>query len=196
MVRMCPKRQIVSLYHDGELPSPWKEKMATHIESCHECRTILAEYVSLGKFLSGVPDEAITAAQERVWKNLTTPELIIPGIEARLAKAKTRAWNWNITLPLPVAAAAVLVIIASLALVGISSLNRSPAQIPMVAADIGLDDQGILPVHDITGVIQFLSSQGHGDFMVIRLPESSRFSRTGEPVFINAADYSRRNIFR
>ena len=194
---MCPKRQIVSLYHDGELPSPWKEKMVDHIESCPECRAILAEYVALGEYISDIPETDLAAAQERVWKNLTAPELIIPG--ARQTKTKGRAWNWNITLPLPVAAAAVLVIVASLAFAGISSLNRTPAQIPMVAADIGLDDQGIVPINDITditGVIQFLSSQGHGDFMVIRLPESPRFSRAGEPMLINAADYSRRNTFR
>jgi hypothetical protein len=172
--------------------------MEAHLESCQECRTVLAEYAYLGEHLSGVPEEAILAAQERVWKNLTAPELVMPGTEGRRVKAKTgtRNWSWNITLPLPVAAAAVLVIIASLALVGISTLNRSPGQIPVAAADIGLDDQGILPVNDISGVIQFLSSQGHGDFMVIRLPESPRFSRAGEPVLINAADYSRRTTFR
>jgi len=193
---MCPKRQIISLYHDGELPSPWKEKMEAHLESCPECRAVLAEYDNLGKFLQAAPEQAVNEAQERVWKKLTAPQLVIPGTERQQTKAKTRAWNWNITLPLPVAAAAILVIIASLTLVGISTLTRSPSQNSMAVVDIGLDDQGIVPINDISGVIQFLSSQGHGEFMVIRLPESPRFSRAGEPVLINAADYSRRNVFR
>ena len=193
---MCPKRQIISLYHDGEIPSPWKEKMETHLESCPKCRAILAEYGNIGKFLSNAPEETSMAAQERVWKKLTAPQLVITGVEARRAKEKTSFWNWNINLPLPVAAAAVLVIIASLALVGINTLTRSPQQSPVATANINLDDQEIVPVHDITGVIQYLSSQGLGDFMVIRLPETPRFSRTGEPVLINAANYTRRDGFR
>ena len=198
---------MISLYHDGEIPSPWKEKMEAHLESCPECRAVLSEYGYLGEYLKGenlkgeslndVSEETIKAAQERVWKKLTAPELIIPKAGTMQTKAKRR--KWNITLPIPVAAAAVLVIIASLALVGISTFNRPPSQIPIVSADINLDDQGLVPVHDLqdmSGVIQFLSNQGIGDFMVIRLPESSKLSRSGEPVLINAADYSRRNVFR
>ena len=146
---MCPKRQMISLYYDGEIPSPWKEKMEAHLESCPECRAALAECGYLGKFLQGAPEETVMAAQERVWKKLTAPELIIPNTETRRVKAKTRNWNTNITLPLPVAAAAALVIIASLTLVGISTLNRAPAQIPIVSADINLEDQEFVPIHDL-----------------------------------------------
>ena len=192
---MCPKRQIISLYHDGEIPSPWKEKMEAHVESCPKCRAVLAEYGCLGKVLKSDPEKAAMEAQERVWKKLTSPKLVIPGAESHRTREKIR--NRNITLPLPVAAAAVLVIIASLALVGINTLSRPPAHNTMTPANIALDDQGIVPVNDIAGVIQFLSDQGLGEFMVIRLPaETPRFSRTGEPVLINAADYSRRNTFR
>ena len=190
---------MISLYYDGEIPSPWKEKMETHLSECPECRAVFAEYGYLGKYLHGAPEDAVTAAQERVWKKLTAPELIIPSAEARQITVKRKALSRNITMPLPVAAAAVLVIIASLALVGVSTVNRAPSPIPVVTADINLDEQGIVPVHDLhdmSGVIQFLSNQGIGDFMVIRLPESSTFSRSGEPVLINAADYSRRNVFR
>jgi hypothetical protein len=171
--------------------------MEAHLSTCPECRAVLAEYAYLGKCLQGTAEETIISAQERVWEKLSKPQLVFPGAEGRRANEKTRTRNWNITMPLPVAAAAVLVIIASLALVGINTLSRSPSQNGVATANIALDDQGIVPVHDITGVIQFLSNQGLGDFMVIRLPaESPRFSRTGEPVLINAADYSRRNVFR
>jgi len=196
---MCPKRQIISLYYDGEVPSPWKEKLETHLANCPECRAILAEYGYLGKYLKGTPEEAVTTAQERVWKKLSAPELVSPIAEAWQTKAKTKTWNWrwNITLPLPVAAAAVLIIIASLTFVGVSTLNRSPTHNQMATANITFDDQSIVPITDISGVIQYLSTQGLGDFMVIRLPaESPRFSRAGEPILINAADYSRRTTFR
>jgi hypothetical protein len=58
------------------------------------------------------------------------------------------------------------------------------------------DNQGIVPIQDMAGVLQYLSGQDYGDFMVIRLPESRSFSRIGEPALINAADYSRRTARR
>jgi hypothetical protein len=114
-----------------------------------------------------------------------------------------RVWNRTITLPLPAAAAAaVFIIVVFFALAGIGRGTSSPPQVlspdTMAAAGIGLDDQGMfpVPVQDMTGVLQYLSSQDGGDFMVIRLPESRKFSRIGEPALINAADYSRSNISR
>jgi len=193
---MCPERQIISLYYDGELPSPWKEKLEVHLSNCPECRAVLAEYGNLGSCLSDTPDEVLLTAQERVWKKLSSLESLKTGAEAWQTKPRPRAWKWNITIPIPLAAAAALVIIASLTFIGVSALNRSPAHNQVAAANIAFDEQSIVPVTDITGVIQYLSTQGLGDFMVIRLPESPRFSRAGEPVLINAADYSRRTAFR
>jgi anti-sigma factor RsiW len=41
---MCPDRQILSVYLDEELPSPWKEKMEAHVSSCAECQAVLEKY--------------------------------------------------------------------------------------------------------------------------------------------------------
>jgi hypothetical protein len=200
---MCPDRKFVSLYFDGELPSPWREKMEAHLESCGECRAVLAGYKNLGEQLrevspapqpSSAPQPSPTAlaspttleaAQERVWEKLS----------GRQARARTRIWNRCVTLPLP-AAAAVLVVIIFFALIGIRGLTRPSPQNPMVTVGIGLDDYGMVPIQDMTGVLQYLSSQDNGDFMVILLPESRKFSRIGEPAWINAADYSRSNTSR
>ncbi|MDR0497396.1 MAG: zf-HC2 domain-containing protein [Treponema sp.] len=198
---MCPNRQMLSLYYDGELPSPWKEKMEVHLESCPECRALLSGYRRIGEYLQDVPKKAITgeiqnerilAAQERVWKKLSPPTRTQTKAGLRL----TGVWRRNVTLPLPVAAAAILVIIVSFAIMGTRSQNQPPPQNVIANTGLGLDDQGMLPIQDMTGVLQYLSSQDYGDFMVIRLPDSRTFSRTGEPALINAADYSRRNVFR
>jgi anti-sigma factor RsiW len=191
---MCPKRQIISLYQDGELPSPWKEKMEAHLESCSECRAILSEYSRIGEQFRTIPKEVVLTAQERVWKKLTAPELVIPENQARQPGIK--AWNRNVTLPLPVAAAAVLIIVASLAFVGVMGMTRPQAHDSIARMDSEPDFQESVPIRNMAEVLQYLSSQDTGDFMVIRLPESRTFSRIGEPTLINAADYSRRDIFR
>ena len=204
---MCPERQIISLYLDGELPSPWNEKMEAHLESCPKCRATLARYRGVGECLRAAPakppesdsfESAMERAQDRVWDKLTAPAISGETIKPKIYRSGV--WNRTITLPLPAAAAAaVLIIAAFFALVGLRGGAASPStSLDTVAAlNIGFDDQGMVPVTDMSGVLHYLSSQDSGgDFMVIRLPESRNFSRNGEPTLINAADYSRRKEFR
>ena len=217
---MCPDRQLISLYYDGELPSPWKEKMEAHLESCAECRSILAGYKGIGKYLQDFPQETVQAASERVWKKLgnfvaDANEVVvngvgeaIPNFPGNITSSQTRwigwgrkkVWNRTVTMPLPAAAAAVLIVIGFLAYMVIGNANRTlPAQEPIAAAaaaNIGFDEQGMLDIQDMGDVLQYLSSQDNIEFMVIRIPESWNFSRNGEPALINAADYSRRSPSR
>jgi len=203
---MCPDRQIISLYFDGELPSPWKEKMATHLESCPKCRAVLAGYGHLGKSPGELRDETIKAAQDRVWKKITAPELVVGRTEresagktvSRRLGAVKRVWYRRITLPLPAAAAALLIFVAFFALIGIRGGSQSLPQNQVTAMSIGFDDYTMVPISDMNDVLRYLSIQDNADFMVVRLPEHRRFSRAGEPALINAADYSRtrRNFSR
>jgi anti-sigma factor RsiW len=193
-VCMCPDRQIISLYVDGELPSPWDEKMEAHLESCEKCRSTLARYRSIRNYLSDDPEKTLTEAQERVWQKIAAPSLVIS------REPRKAIWSRNITLPLPAAAAA-MVFIAVLAFVGVRALYRpvpttAIIQDQVATGGIGLSDTGMVNIQDMAGVLQYLSSQDNGDFMVIRLPESRTFTHIGEPALINAADYSRRGLSR
>jgi anti-sigma factor RsiW len=73
---MCPDRQIISLYLDGELPSPWDGKMEAHLESCEKCRSVLAGYRSIKNSLLENKEKTLIGAQERVWQKLTAPGLV------------------------------------------------------------------------------------------------------------------------
>jgi len=198
---MCPDRHIISLYFDGELPSPWKEKMAAHLDSCPKCQAVLAGYRNLGESLEELRDETIEAAQDRVWKKITAPEIATGGARregagktaSRRLGAVKRVWNRSITLPLPAAAAAAVLIIfvAFFAFIGTRGGTQSMPQTPMAAMSIGFDDYAMIPIHDMNDVLRYLSIQDNMDFMVVRLPENRRFSRSGEPTLINAVDYSR-----
>ena len=197
---MCPERQLISLYMDGELPSPWKEKLETHLESCPGCRAVISGYSRLRDNI-GEPEQArIEAAAERVWNNIPKPAGQPVGNSVRNYQNQGRIWRRSITLPLPAAAAAAVLIAAIfLALIGVGRGNKTAANDTMAAIMpdyLQVDDQGIVPVQDMTEVLKYLSSQNYGDFMVIRLPESRRFSRIGEPALINASDYSRRTSSR
>ena len=213
---MCPDRQIISLYYDGELPSPWKEKMEAHLESCAECRNILAGYKGIGEYFQDFPQETVQAAEERVWSKLANyvgnANIVgdsIPDFPDNAATIRAKAvepagwgrnkvWKRTITLPIPAAAAAALIVIGFLVFMAIGNVNRPlPAQDSVAAAaSIGFDEQGLLDIQDMGDVLQYLSSQDNIEFMVIRIPESWNFSRSGEPALINAVDYSRRRTSR
>jgi len=210
---MCPDRQLISLYHDGELPSPWKEKLEAHLESCEECRNTIAVYKNIGGNFQDLPPETVQAAGERVWKRLANSigianevGITIPNFPENTAESRTKrpgrkkVWNRTVTLPLPAAAAAVLIVIGFLAFMamvrGGASQPLPTAQDSVVAATIGFDEQGILDIQDMNDVLQYLSTQDNIEFLVIQIPETWNFSRSGEPALINAADYSRRRSSR
>jgi len=204
---MCPDRQIISLYFDKELPSPWKEKMAAHMGTCPLCQAALAGYQNIGKYIGKPDDEAAAAAQvrvqDRVWKKISESRDGLGHAEKTIYRQPGSAkWLWNrrITLPVPAAAAALAVFVAFFALLGVRSPNQPLPQTPVAAMNmsIGFDDYALVPIHDINDVIRYLSIQDNADFMVIRLPEHRSFSRAGQPALINAVDYSmaRRNFHR
>ena len=220
---MCPDRQIVSLYLDGELPSPWREKMEAHLGSCPQCSCALAKYRTLGNIFPQPQAQVIEDAQGRVWKEIAALDqfsvrrsVVQPEAKHNESGGRSsrrtlwlarRAWNRRVTLPLPAAAAAALALfVVFFALIGQGGAtfaqNNLQAQVlthdPAAAVNIGIEDYSLIPIHDMNDVIRHFSTQGNMDFMIIRLPEHRSFSSPGQPMLINASDYSmaRRNFPR
>ncbi|MDR2068615.1 MAG: zf-HC2 domain-containing protein [Spirochaetaceae bacterium] len=189
---MCPNRQILSVYYDKELSSPWREKMEAHIALCPECRNRLEQYRSFLFPAARGEESALNfrteAAKARVWQNLAVLEEKAAG-----AISRQNLWHRSIVIPLPLAAAmaALMAVVFTLVL-----LNRpAPMMVPQeltAANGIGLDLQGISPVSDIRGVLQYLSDEDN--IVILRLPESKSFMSYGEPLYIRAEDYSRSTL--
>jgi hypothetical protein len=182
---MCPDHQILSVYMDGELPSPWKEKMEDHLARCARCREKLESYRRASRLLDragtgGGVEEALKGAKERVWLKLQDkPE--------RGFSPRPGVWSRSVAVPLPAAAAAAILFIALGALIFRQFFFTPPARDEM-AAGVELDLPGIMPVSDMSGVLQYLGSQDTGDIVILRLPESRNFMRSGEPRIIKAAE--------
>ncbi|GHV82085.1 hypothetical protein AGMMS49991_06430 [Spirochaetia bacterium] len=202
---MCPDRQILSVYFDGELPSPWKEQLESHLHSCPQCRADFEQIRRISAFITGnetAGSAALTsvtaAAQERVWQNLANrgkaPE---SGRPDRSPGRRERLWSRSVRIPLPAAVAAAALLIITFTLAVFNFTGRSgQEQDSAMAAGMNLDLQGILPVSDMNGVLQYLGNEDTGDIMIIRLPESKSFMSAGQPTIIKAADYSRSNTPR
>ncbi|MDR2149772.1 MAG: zf-HC2 domain-containing protein [Spirochaetaceae bacterium] len=179
-------RQLLSIYVDGELPSPWKEKMEEHLAECSECAAHLERYRRLSQCLhttNAEDSELIRTVQERVWQKVHRP-----------APKLVPLWRHRVLVPLPaLAATAAVLIIFSIAFI----LQQRRAALPvqeqaMALGGMPLNAESVISVSDRTTMLQYLEDEDPADTIIIKLPENQNFSSYGEPTYIKAVDYSRR----
>lgn len=185
---MCPDRQLISLYKDGELPSPWKEKLEAHLGSCQECTHILETYSQVSTFLKyQQPDQnKVDVAQRNIWKNISQS---MPRLDRSEPKYR---WKHPVVLPLPAAIAAIVLVALFASLVTPFILQQGTANTQSVAK-INSEVPGIIPVSDMKGLLQYLENQtATADIVIIKLPETSSFIPSGQPELIRAVDYQGR----
>jgi anti-sigma factor RsiW len=193
---MCPDPQLISIYVDGELPSPWKEKMDVHLKDCPACREKFENFKQLHVLINNntsakkASEAEIQESKEKIWRKIEVKKRFVP---------HPRVWQRRISISLPAAAA----IIITLAAMFISSGSRilsngfagkkaSPDEKVNFILASEEEIPGIIPAAtDLSGVLQYLGADG-SDIIILRLPESRSFSRSGDPAIIRAADYSRR----
>jgi hypothetical protein len=190
---MCPDRQILSVYFDGELPSPWKEKMASHLERCPECRARLETYRALNLRDSDEGEEArIEAARDRVWQRLRVERALLPieggAVESPREGGRIRRplWRRKISIPLPAAAAA-----AGLIVVLFVSLLRVPPAMEErdFLVDNSFKDQTVVPISNMEEVLRYFDARNEGDFVLVHLPESKQFMSSGDPTYLRASEH-------
>jgi hypothetical protein len=200
---MCPAPQLLSIYLDGELPSPWKEKMENHLAECSACRQKIKNFEKLldkpDVQQVSVEQEVITAAKDRIWQNLQSRRSFQPRV-SHLRRTNASAFlQRRLSIPIPAAAAAALIIaFMSMMFVrggqglndGLAIQHIEPHERANIIFAADEDIPGIIPVADINSVLQYLNSD-RPDFIIIQLPESQNFYRAGDPEIIRAADYQR-----
>ncbi|MDR3304210.1 MAG: zf-HC2 domain-containing protein [Treponema sp.] len=188
---MCPDYQILSVYVDGELPSPWKEKMEAHLAVCPRCQKQLADFksVSLSKVDGAagntvIVEASLRATQDRLWQKFERMETT----HWRYVKQRG-VWQRSVAVPLPAVAAAAAALIAACTFIITRPAVAAPPSHESVA---GAHSQStVVPISDMKEVLQYLGKEDAGDIVIIKLPESKSFSSSGEPALIKAADYSR-----
>lgn len=188
---MCPDPEILSVYLDNELPSPWKERLEEHMRSCEACSAHLARLQGVSVFMreeAANSDLAAAAASARIRERLEQnspsrkPNVKSGGLTISLPDLSRFARP--VTIPFPVAAAAAAVF-ALMAFLVFRPFSRSQSSIPRIAAQ-----EETIPTMDIPAILRYLEArEGSDGVMVIQLPDSGSFVPTGEPTLIKAADY-------
>ncbi|HPE37602.1 MAG TPA: hypothetical protein PK625_10640 [Spirochaetales bacterium] len=178
---MCPGRDLLSAWVDGEVPSPWRESIGKHVGECARCAETVERFRSVSRALRGDEDQgALAAASERVLDRLyrTAPP-------AR----RLSVWTRRVAVPLPAAAAAAVVALAlglAVALTGARNAELRMAMknvvqpAPAVATGLGMES-----------ILEYLSGQEAGVNITITLPAGSGTQASGEPFIIREADYQK-----
>jgi len=196
---MCPDPQVLSIYVDGELPSPWKEKLDVHLKECPACREKFENFKKLREMFNKdtskkeIKESDIQSSKEKIWRNIEAKQRFTP---------YPRIWRRRISISIPTAAAAAIIIalitmfisgggnILNNGFAGKKANSDDKSNIILAAEE---EIPGIIPAAtDLNGVLQYLGADS-SDIIILRLPESRNFSRAGEPAIIRAADYSRRH---
>ncbi|MDR2767353.1 MAG: zf-HC2 domain-containing protein [Treponema sp.] len=183
----CPDREVLSLYFDGELDSPWKEKLKTHLEECGSCGARLEAYRLAREALApaAIPDCA--ASMERVWNRIAPSFTKAAGQTPKKLTAGRRFWTGSVRLPLPVAAAAGLFLVFAVAALVALRIPRAAAPEPQLA---GMQVQDLVPIQDMASLLSYLNSTDAPDMVIINLPNTT-FKSADEPQMLRAADYTR-----
>jgi len=211
---MCPDPQLLSIYVDGELPSPWKEKMEAHLKGCSVCNEKLKNFKHLHElfkkdntvrrtYVERVVDEAeeertyteeeMRETKDRIWKRIESKR-----------KVRSNVWRRRLSIPVPVAAAAAVILVLFAGIwvnrqtVIQNELARQAESINKVNFILASEEEELPVINpaaaDLNGVLQYLGGDGT-EIIIIQLPERN-FQRSGEPAIIRAADYQQTVIPR
>jgi len=183
----CPNADLLSAFFDGEVESPWSERIRDHIEECEHCRVALMRLERLKEVLHADREPEFEESLERTRDRLRSSS------RAAHEWRKLAFWRTRISVPLPAVAAMFLVFLAmSVALIFFStrpsfpfmSIKRQPSGVTEV--------QVAAPIEDLQQLLQSLDREAASQAIVINLPENAEFFQIGEPKMLLADEYTRR----
>lgn len=104
----CPDADLYSAYIDGEVPSPWKEKLEAHIMHCPKCTERIKRYQNLQDLIKQDIKVTNPAFLEASWDRLQEKTKDINFTTKYKQKRIIFSTLLEARVPLPVVAAAVI----------------------------------------------------------------------------------------
>lgn len=182
---MCPDEELLSAYVDGEVPSPWKERMERHVSACARCSRTLERYRLLDRRLGSVesPSErqSLEAARMRLAASVSVARPL-PGYRQLFVQQFKHLWSERVALPIPVLAAGLvmLIFLTGLGLGVFSPLGGSGNRIVKVP---GNSQAQVAWMEAMAAYMK----QNTVPSVMIEMPKEAIFEELGRPVIVSAA---------
>jgi anti-sigma factor RsiW len=172
---MCPDRQLLSAFADGEIPEPFAARVRSHVGACPECAKVVQGYALISNRLKAAPEPSFSQSQGRIREELELRE----GMPNR----GPSAWHRSVSIPLPLAAG---IAAAFTLLLALSLLYRPVSSAPYPQRAYVAQGEGNTGVINAQGVdFQLLkNAQASGAEFNIVIPGNQVFSYSGEPELI------------
>ncbi|HUJ74203.1 MAG TPA: zf-HC2 domain-containing protein [bacterium] len=182
---MCPDRQIISAYFDGEVESPWDRAIADHIAGCEKCRRIYDGLEETRRLLQGERLEGVTAPMERVRRNLLAG---VPPVT--LAQP---GWKRHVEVPLPMAVAAALLIVALGVGFAVALSRSGMGYIRVTRAPAGNTEyQFAIPYDKMESLLKSVGGAAASSDELMTLPKDVKLVPVGTPTMGREAEYPRK----
>jgi hypothetical protein len=182
---MCPDRDILSAFIDGEVGAPWRGAIEAHLASCADCRAFVDGLLSTGSAIreEGSPDW--TGPMERVRRGLLA--------RASSRPAPVRFWRRRLSVPVPVAAAAAAAVIGIASALTAVSLRGPVGHVRITRAPAGATEIQIsAPIGDLETLLRSVGGGDASQEDVFTLPKNVLLYPVGEPRMGKAAEFTRR----
>jgi anti-sigma factor RsiW len=182
---MCPDREILSAWLDGEIDAPWDRALEEHVGSCPDCRARTERLEGVRRSLLEAPMPDWRPAMERVRSSL---------VARGLASEKTvPAWRRRVSLPLPIAVAAAALVMVLAGALTVSVIRSSFGMVRITRQGSGGTEIRIAaPVSDLESLLRSIDKDAGSLEDVIVLPKDVQLVPVGVPRMGKENEFSRR----
>ena len=144
----CPDKDLYSAYVDGELQSPWKEKIEVHLVSCEKCRSVVDSYrkISLKLSENSFPEPDLDGSFLKLYAKRQD---CLKKMEFN--KSKPTSWFYKSNkIPIPALAAAALFLFVLTPIIVLSTQESLEPSGTVAATEFKSDDSiinGLKPIN-------------------------------------------------
>jgi len=176
---MCPDKNLLSAYFDGELDKPFSSQVEAHVAECDSCSRILEEFRALSEHLCQERLPEIQKTKQESWLHL----------QRRFSSLyPVPVWRRRFQIPAPVlAATAILVILLGVGLLFAVHTPRGSSTFDTVTET----RFKVAEYATFEEIIRHLDARGDGQTFIFTLPQDTKVRYWSEPTLIRAADYKR-----
>jgi|GEM_PF-1561167 len=180
---MCPERELLSAYVDGELSKEETQAVAAHLKGCPPCARVVSRYQKVrGQLMDETLDEFFQESDIESIKHRIAIEL------ERYRRTRHPFWHRKVGIRWVAAVASFAFILG-----GFFSyvLLRPKSLTTMSFLESHPSLNVTINVKNMKQLLDILNSQQGIREITIQLPESPQFEFRSEPVFIRASEYNR-----
>jgi predicted anti-sigma-YlaC factor YlaD len=182
---MCPDREILSAYFDGEIAAPWGREIAAHVATCEKCRARLSGMEGTRRLLADEEAQAWRAPMERVRRR------ILAHVPA--GRPAFSPWRRQVSLPLPVAVLAAVLLLTfgiSLAILATRS-NMGYIRVTKAPAG-GTEYQFAVPYDKVEALLKSMGGADANIESVMTIPKNVKLVPVGKPRMGKADEFPRK----